>query len=254
MEKNRSNSSKRASGTGQAGPGKVKKWLKKPWVITLVSFIFLISLILIVVFVAQVNNYRKLINLQNDWRAINLTKGIKEQKQVFLKINDNFQLGSEDPEVTIVKFSDFTCPYCHNMSIKLRNIVSAYPDRVKLVYKDYPLVNEEGMDFALAARCAGEQNRMFFWLMHDELFNKQGLISPKDLPTVADYLGLDIEDFNQCLDNETLMNEVKADALEGDKAGVEATPTLFINGYIVRGDIPEAVLNKIVQEFLEDGS
>ncbi len=252
MENKKKSNSKKPSTADKTKGERIKEWLKKPWVIILLSLVVLISLLLITAFISQVNNYRKLIDLQKSWQAVNLTKEIKEQEPVFISTEKNFHLGSSDPEVTIVKFSDFTCPYCHDMSIKLRNIISAYPNRVKLVYKDYPLVNEEGMDFALAARCAGEQNRMLFWLMHDELFNKQGLISPDNLPTVAGYLGLDTEKFDQCLEEERYNQDIMNDAREADKIGVKATPTLFINGYMVKGDIPEAVLTKIVQEFLED--
>ena len=92
-----------------------------------------------------------------------------------------------------------------------------------------------------------------FWLMHDELFNKQGLITIEDLPTVAKYIGLDSTKFATCLETESPLEAIKADAKEAESLGVEVTPTLAINGHLIPGDLPEEILFKIIGEFLGAG-
>lgn len=231
---------------------KLFSWLKKPWVMAIL-FLAMISLAATgAAFISKVNYYLEQINSKGFSTNINITGEMRKNKPVTVSTIGNFSLGADNPEITIVKFSDFSCPYCQAMSLKLRNVLKKYPTKVKIVYKDYPVINAEGIDFAMAARCAGEQNETFFWLMHDELFNLQGLITPAGLPDAAAALGIDKEKFIACMDSEKYMEPIKNDAAEAESLGVKNTPTLFINGHVIAGDIPEEILTQVVGEFLEN--
>lgn len=230
----------------------LKTWLKKPWVIGLISFVAVVMLIFTAAFISRVDYYRQFIAEQEALADIDLTKDLRSQPAASVSTENNFSIGAEQPKLTIVKFSDFTCPYCQEMSIKLREVLKRHPNQVRLIYKDYPVVNEEGLDFALAARCAGGQNRVFFWLMHDELFNLQGLLNLEDLVELAEPMGLNKSEFAACLDNQEYLEDIKKDAQEAEDLGVIATPTIFLNGHMVPGNIPQDVLLKAVQEFLEN--
>lgn len=231
---------------------KLLSWLKKPWVKIIISIIALILIVAGLAFAFKVNYYLKQIRDNGYVSNANITEEMRKNQPTIISISENFSIGAENPEITIVKFSDFSCPYCQAMSLKLRNILKKYPTKVKIVYKDYPVVNEEGLFFALAGRCAGEQGENFFWLMHDELFNLQGLIAPDGLPEAAVAIGVDKEKFIACMDSEKYLENIKKDASEAEGLGIENTPTIFINGHIIPWDIPEEVLFQIVDEFLEN--
>lgn len=254
MEKNKKAPSmpKKNKKMGKNDP--LPEWLKKDWVLITLSFGVLLFILLAIIFVYQVKYYQKLITFENGLNSAKLTEEMKKQPAASINSINNFHIGSENPEVTIVEFSDFSCPYCREMVPKLRKIMSAYPSKIKLVHKDFPVVNEEGLDFALAARCAGEQSEIYFWKIHDRLYSGQGAIMPEDLPRIAANIGLDMEKFKKCLEQQEPLDKIKADLREAEKLGVSGTPTIFINGHMVPGNMPAPIILKIVQEFLESGS
>jgi protein-disulfide isomerase len=138
-------------------------------------------------------------------------------------------IGSPDAKVTIVAFSDFECPYCSQAAPKMHDIVKAYPKDVKLYFLHYPLsFHKAAMPAAVAAHCANQQGK--FWEMHDKMFaNQQGLT--EDLfKSTAKELGLDESKFVACLGDAATKDFVNKDMEQGNTAGVEGTPSVFING------------------------
>ena len=134
----------------------------------------------------------------------------------------------------------------------LGRIQSEYPDKVRVVFKDFPLASHEGaIPAAEAARCAGEQGR--FWEYHDLLFVAQPAFARADLLTYAARLGLSAEAFTACLDSGRYREAVKADVAEGRAAGVRATPTFFVNGQRLVGAQPYEAFRDAIQEALADG-
>jgi protein-disulfide isomerase len=163
------------------------------------------------------------------------------------RANDYF-FGTSTPKVTIVEFSDFACPYCRNDYTVVRAVGYKYQKSVKIIFKDFPL-HDTSLDLALAARCAGEQG--FFWSMHDKLFSEQGQFATSSLPEIANSLDANKTIFNQCLKNQKYLSDIKNDYLDGQGLGVSGTPTFFINGYKVVGEIPEANFEQLVKQFLK---
>ena len=146
-------------------------------------------------------------------------------------------LGPANAPVTIVEFSDFQCPYCRSVQPILKRLLQEYQDRIKLVFRDFPLrnIHPQAQKAAEAAQCAAEQQQ--FWPYHDRLFAAANL-QVEDLKQYAQELGLDVQQFTTCLEADKYAQEVERDLQDGLSAGVSATPSFFINGQPVNGAVP----------------
>lgn len=155
--------------------------------------------------------------------------------------------GSPMAQITIVEFSDFECPYCGRAHSILQQVLSEFEGRVRLVFKNYPLSSHpRAMPAARAALAAGNQGK--FWEMHDLLFEHQRQLEEEDLEGYAGELGLDLERFRRDVASAETQRRVEADRAEGQRAGVEGTPTLYINGRRFR-EPPSALAAYLREEF-----
>ena len=109
---------------------------------------------------------------------------------------DDAALGAANAPVTIVEFSDFQCPFCQRVAPTLKQLKSAYGDKVRIVWKDFPLtqIHPEAFKAAEAGNCAREQGK--FWEYHDRLFANQQMLQPDALKTHATAVGMDGQKFN----------------------------------------------------------
>jgi len=157
--------------------------------------------------------------------------------------------GNAAAPVTIVEFSDYQCPFCARVNPTLARIRETYGDRVKIVFKDYPLPNHpQAPKAAEAARCAGEQNK--YWEMHDAMFANQRALEVPSLKQTARAIGLNGASFDQCLDSGKWQETVRAGNALGDEMGVNSTPTLYVNGRVVLGAMPFDNFKVIIDEEL----
>lgn len=157
--------------------------------------------------------------------------------------------GNPAAGVTIIEFSDFQCPFCARVNPTLAKIRETYGDKVKLIFKDFPLPNHpQAPKAAEAAHCAAEQGK--YWEMHDVMFANQRALDVPALKQSAAGLGLDTAKFNRCLDSGQYASKVAAGASQGDKLGVNSTPTLYINGRPVIGAQPFEVFKAAIDEEL----
>jgi protein-disulfide isomerase len=159
-------------------------------------------------------------------------------------------LGPTNAAVTIVEFSDFQCPYCRSVQPALKQLLQEYQDRVKLVFRDFPLrnIHPQAQKAAEAAQCAAEQQQ--FWSYHDKLFAATEL-QVKDLQQYAQDVGLNIEQFTTCLDSDKYAPAVERDLQDGLHAGVSATPSFFVNGQPVSGAVPYERFKELVEAALK---
>lgn len=147
---------------------------------------------------------------------------------------DDPVLGEASADVTIVQFGGYECYYCRRVEGVLRRVVDAYPGRVRLVYKDFPIAGHElGRQAAVAAHCAGQQGR--YWEMSRVLLDNQGQLERSDLESYVRDLGLDMMPWRQCMDDPTWQANIDADLKVGHDAGVTSTPTFFVNGLMLTG-------------------
>jgi protein-disulfide isomerase len=161
-----------------------------------------------------------------------------------------FVKGAKDAPIAIVEFSDFQCPFCKNVNPTLRQVLDRYPGKVKVVWRDYPLVQlHPGAPKAHeAARCAADQGK--FWEYHDVLFERSPRHSPDELKRYAQDLKLDAAVFGQCLDSGKHTAEVNKDVEEGQRLGVTGTPSFFVNGRPLEGAQPFTAFQKLIDSEL----
>lgn len=162
-------------------------------------------------------------------------------------------LGDPKAPVTVVEFSDFQCPFCNRFFRDAEKpIVDQYvkTGKVRFVYRNFAFLGQESEWAAEAALAANEQGK--FWQYHDYLFNyiwdnyyakgksgeNVGAFSKDNLKKFAAELGLDTVKFNSALDSGQYADAVAKETAEGRAAGVNGTPTNFVNGKLISGAVP----------------
>jgi protein-disulfide isomerase len=177
-------------------------------------------------------------------------KGVQQPPQVDYDKVVDIAMGSsafrgpKDAAVTLVEFSDFQCPYSQRLQPLVQELLSAYPDDLKHVFKNYPLrFHARAEPAARACMAAGLQGR--FWEMHDKIFQDPKKLEDSDLAAYAKQLGLDVEKFQKDYQSDAVKNLVTADLEEARKAQVTGTPTLFLNGKRVKDRSPEGMKKEI---------
>jgi protein-disulfide isomerase len=177
-----------------------------------------------------------------------------EPPRLSVTVGDDPARGPADAPITIVEFSDFQCPYCSRATATLKKLDASYPGKIRIVYRDFPLVqiHPNAARAAEAAACANEQGK--FWPMHDAMFEHQDKLGEADLKATAAALGLEATAFNQCLDSGRYTAQWKRDAAEAERYGVSSTPAFFINGRMVVGAQPYEAFARVVDEELARAS
>jgi len=148
-------------------------------------------------------------------------------------------LGKADAPVTIIEWADFQCPFCAREYPKLKEILAAYPDKVRIVFKHRPLgFHKQAKPAHAAAQLAMEQGGSeLFWKMHDRIIASPKALEVKDLRGYAEALNLDLARFDAVMaDPKKIDQFLKLDLDEAAKCKVNATPTVMINGLKLSGD------------------
>lgn len=137
-------------------------------------------------------------------------------------------IGSAQPKLLIVEYSDFQCPFCRAAFPIIREAVTTYGDRgLRLVYRDFPVdeIHPEARGAAEAAQCAHAQGK--FWAYHDKLFQNADALDAISLARYAEQVGLDRTQFDACAASRQFRQAVEEDYQAGVKLGVKGTPTWF---------------------------
>lgn len=164
--------------------------------------------------------------------------------------SDDPVLGDADAPVTVVQFAEYQCYYCNKVNPTIKRLVEAYPGRVRVVFKDFPLTGHtRAIPAAVAAHCAGEQEN--FWEMSDVLLGNQQALEDDDFKSYAAALSLDVGKFEKCRNSGRYEPSILADLRAGRDAGVEATPTFFVNGLVLSGAQPYDRFAAIVERELK---
>jgi protein-disulfide isomerase len=151
--------------------------------------------------------------------------------------------------VTIIEFSDYQCPFCSRAEGTMKQIRETYGDKVRVVFRDYPLpFHKNAQKAAEAAGCANEQGK--FWEMHEKLFSNQGALELENLKKYAGDLGLDQKKFDDCLDSGKRADATRKDTQDGQNVGVTGTPAFFVNGRFVNGARPFDDFAKLIDDEL----
>jgi protein-disulfide isomerase len=158
--------------------------------------------------------------------------------------------GPDTARVTIVEFSDFQCPYCMKAVAEAKEVVRQFPKDVRLVFKQFPLDSHKDAEFgAEAALSAQAQGK--FWEMHDLLYAGFPDLSRKTIMNYAKEIGLDINRFTADLDSHKFKARVRSEEQEGEVAGVDGTPTFFINGKKYGGTFEASIVAPLIKKELK---
>ena len=174
-------------------------------------------------------------------------------------------VGAENPELTIVEYSDYECPHCRVAHEKVRLLVASHPNRLRLVHRHLPLdqkchpkvkrpFHKHACELAAAAECAAFQQK--FWEMNDALFSMQ--ISKKkeipDLLEMAVSLGLDRSEFKQCLSEDEAGAKVAADIEASVRRGLSGTPSYIVGDKTIVGRVPVSEIEAALAAAATNGS
>ncbi len=173
-------------------------------------------------------------------------------QEVLSKISlENVPLkGPREAKITVVEYSDFQCPYCKQASDMLPALTKKYKDKIKVVFKQFPLPNHDwAKPASVASLCAYEQGNDKFWKVHDLIFKHQKEITLENsndkFKKFAKQSGLNSDKFSKCLKSDAVAKRVDQEIDEGNQIGVRSTPTFIVDGIIVSGASLDAVENAI---------
>ena len=163
---------------------------------------------------------------------------------------DSHITGNASAPLTIVEFGDFECPACGLSEDAARQIRAQYGDRIRFVFRQFPLIRIHPMaeKAAEASECAGEQGK--FWEGVEKLYANQSDLSVDALKRYAAELGLNQSRFDQCLDSSETAERVKQDLADGRALGVHGTPTYFIGRKMILRPLDFATFSMLVNQEL----
>ena len=173
--------------------------------------------------------------------------------------NGSPMIGDSSADITILEFGDYQCTFCyrfHQSSLKV--IQEEYIDsgKVNLVFKDFPLNGPDSILAAQASHCANDQEK--YWEYHDELYTnwggeRTGWVTRDSVEQFASTVGLNLAEFNSCLDENKYRQKVLDLYKFGQEIGIDATPSFLIFNdekvIKIRGNQPVEVFKRVLDEF-----
>ena len=153
--------------------------------------------------------------------------------------DDDAMDGRSDSLIQVVVFSDFYCPGCRKFSEEISQVIKESKGRYQVVFKHFPLsstcnpvmkkdLHPLACEAALAAEAANKQGK--FWAYHDSLFAAEPITDPAGFRTIAEEVGLNLQQFDEYIHSKEAMQKVFRSVLIGKEIGIESTPTVFLNG------------------------
>jgi len=166
-----------------------------------------------------------------------------------IKLTDSYFRGPKDAKAILVEFSDFQCPYSKRVSPLVKDLLDAFPNDLKHVYKHFPLgFHKRAEPAARACIAAGMQGK--FWEMQDILYKNTKELEDKDLKEYAEKIELNVEQFETDYKSEKAAKLVKDDMSEARRVKVTGTPTLFLNGKRVKNRQADA-MKKAIEDIIK---
>jgi len=152
-----------------------------------------------------------------------------KDKEAVIDIGDDPFMGDKNAVLTMIEFTDYECSYCARYFREtLPEIEKNYikTGKIKYVLMDFPIerIHKNALKAHVASNCAAEQNK--YWEAHDWLFKTNAKI-PNDLTKLAETLGLNMQEFDACINSEKYPAEIRKDEVQGREAGVRGTPTFY---------------------------
>lgn len=198
---------------------------------------------------------RALLHIQK--LVANETKG--NQVEFYLKRPKAVQLdfqtageptwGNADAPIKIVEFADFQCYYCGQARERIAELKKTYGKKLQIVFKHYPLPSHtEARPAAEASMCVNEQGSDKFWKYYDILFDNQKAWTDDDLKEYAKKAGVDVAKYEECYKAKKYAAHVEKSVQEGQKLGVNSTPSFFVNSQLIKGAQPIAEFKEVIEQ------
>jgi protein-disulfide isomerase len=182
-----------------------------------------------------------------------LTKSPFQPAIDHIKLDSQPSYGKSGAPVTIVVYGDFECPVCKvEADVMRKNLVQTFPDKVRVYFKDFPLesIHPWARAASNAGRCIYKQDPQAFWKFHDWIYENQDGVTPDTLNskvmTWAGTSGIDAIQLGRCVDGKVADKEVAQNMAEARSLGLDATPTLYINGRKFVGALEWPVLQQLI--------
>lgn len=180
-------------------------------------------------------------------------------------VNSDHIRGNPNAEISVIEYSDFECPFCKKIHPILQQVVDTYGDTVNWVYRHYPLSFHDPLATkeAMATECAAEQGgNDAFWKYTDLIFatstsGGNGL-ADEQFPQIAQKVGLNVSEFQDCLNSEKYLRHVQQDMTEGAEAGIDGTPGNILlknstqEAKLISGAQPFASFQSAIDELLAE--
>jgi predicted DsbA family dithiol-disulfide isomerase len=158
--------------------------------------------------------------------------------------------GAQDAKVTLMEFSDFECPYCAAARSTLEEFARQNASTVRFCFAPFPLpIHPHALPAARLALLARDRGK--FWQMHDLLFENQARLNDQVLRELGQKVGLSDKEISSALESSAYRDELKASEEAGRGAGVDATPTVYINGRKLTLSLKANTLKQTVEDELE---
>jgi protein-disulfide isomerase len=198
-----------------------------------------------------------------EWEKLDISKDVMQS----IAVDGRPERGNKDAKVTIVNYDDFQCPFCSKIHQTLfPELMKSYGNQVRVIYKDYPLVEIHpwAMHAAIDANCLAAQSGDAYWAFADYTHANQKDISGEKHDVHEEYARLDqitldqgkkygvnLDQLDACVKKQD-ESAVRASMAEGDKLGVDSTPTMFVNGERISGVHPDPILRNVIDRALKD--
>ena len=159
--------------------------------------------------------------------------------------------GPKDAKINIIVYTDFTCWYCGQTVANALKTQKKFPDKVRVVHKDFPRADKTFKSYqaAIAGRCAQTQNK--FWEMSGLLYKNYNNLSQTLFGSLAKELKLNETQFKQCLENKTTSALVDDNIKEANALRISGVPTVYINSQEMMGQVSFEELKKAIEEELK---
>lgn len=159
------------------------------------------------------------------WQGRSRSTGVSEPTIY----TDDPSRGPAGAVATFIVYGDYQCSFCQEFSSAVDELRQAFPDKVREVWKDFPLPEHpQARPAALAGQCAAQQGK--FWEFHDALFRGSGTLDGAAIVAAADAVGLDRATFTACQQSRAAATIVDRSIREGQALDITSVPTFFLDG------------------------
>jgi uncharacterized membrane protein/protein-disulfide isomerase len=204
---------------------------------------FLLALILIKFF------FPAYWNLEQPTLSSQISKGITADRHPWI--------GAESPELVITEYTDYQCFQCKKMHYFIRQLISRYPEKIRLVHRHFPMDHEFNPivkepfhvgsgKMALLAISAATKDK--FWQMNDVLFDRAGKKGTLNLKELADEVGISFQDLGRSINDPAIRLQLYRDIRDGLKLDIDGTPAFVINDKLYLAQIPPEIIKDVIKD------